>query len=126
MRKREPRIRAVVPLKLVGKDCSDAEFTSLICTLDLSKLGLRATSLDRELAVGSEVTLQYKHRKVLYRVVWCRRTGKSGRNYHIGFRCVDPTANTWTLLGQAGGAIEATVRLGSLGVFSQHQATRPV
>jgi hypothetical protein len=107
MRKREARIRVVIPLKLVATDDRNKELTELVCTLDVSRLGLRVTSLGRALKVGSEAVLQYKYRRVAYRIIWCRSTHFSGRNYHAGLRCVDPNVNTWTLLGSMVGKVES-------------------
>ena len=68
--RRRGRVKAVLPVRVSGSDGSGKSYTDLAHTLDITDTGVRLGSVQRELEVGTQLTLQYKQHKAEFRVVW--------------------------------------------------------
>jgi hypothetical protein len=87
-KRRRSRVKAVLPVRLSGKDNSANSYCELVHTLDVSESGARLGSLRNPLKVGSLITLQYKQHKATFRVVWIEPV--SGRTEHqVGIEAVN-------------------------------------
>jgi hypothetical protein len=80
-------MKAVLPIKMIGTD-SGGHYCDLVHTLDIGDVGARLGSVRRSLQVGSNIVVQYRHRKSEFKVVWVKSL--SARNDQwIGLRSVE-------------------------------------
>jgi len=68
--RRRGRVKAVLPVRVSGSDGSGNSYTDLAHTLDITETGVRLGSVQRDLEVGTQLTLQYKQHKAEFKVVW--------------------------------------------------------
>lgn len=68
--RRRGRIKAVLPVRVSGSDDTGKSYTDLAHTLDITDTGVRLGALQRDLEVGSQLTVQYKQHRAEFRVVW--------------------------------------------------------
>lgn len=68
--RRRGRVKAVLPVRVSGNDGSGKSYNDLAHTLDITETGVRLGSVQRDLEVGTQLTLQYKQHKAEFRVVW--------------------------------------------------------
>jgi len=71
--RRGGRMKAVLPVRVKGRDSSGASFEELAHTLDVTPGGLRLGAVRRELNVLDEVTVFCRQRRMQCRVVWIKR-----------------------------------------------------
>lgn len=81
------RTKAVLPVRIKGKDGSGAHFEELAHTLDVTPGGLRLGAVRRELNLTDEVTVFYRQRKAQYRVVWTKKL-KGTSEFQVGLQSV--------------------------------------
>ncbi len=81
------RTKAVLPVRVKGKDSSGAPFEELAHTLDVTSAGLRLGAVRRELNVLDEVTVFYRQRRMQCRVVWTKKM-KGTSEYQVGLQAV--------------------------------------
>ncbi|SPF42399.1 hypothetical protein SBA1_450013 [Candidatus Sulfotelmatobacter kueseliae] len=81
------RTKAVLPIRIKGKDSSGAQFEELAHTLDVTPGGLRLGAVRRELNLLGEVTIFYRQRKGQYRVVWIKKL-KGTSEFQVGLQAV--------------------------------------
>jgi hypothetical protein len=62
--RRGSRTKAVLPVRVKGKDSSGKPFEELVHTLDVTASGVRLGSVRRELNVLDEITVFYRQRKM--------------------------------------------------------------
>ncbi len=60
----------VLPVRVWGRDTADNPVNELAHTLDITPNGARLGAIRRELKAGDKLTLQYRQRKIQFRVVW--------------------------------------------------------
>jgi len=68
--RRRGRVKAVLPVRVSGSDSSGKSYSDLAHTLDITETGVRLGAMQRELEVGTQLTLQYKQHRAEFRVVW--------------------------------------------------------
>jgi len=81
------RTKAVLPVRVKGKDSSGAPFEELAHTLDVTPGGLRLGAVRRELSLQEEVTVFYRQRKGQYRVIWTKKL-KGTSEFQVGLQAV--------------------------------------
>jgi PilZ domain len=87
--RRRSRVKAVLPVRISGKDGSGKAYSEIVHTLDVSAPGVRLGALHHPLEVGSLITLQYKQHKAEFRVVWSRPV--AGTDEHqVGAEALNP------------------------------------
>jgi len=87
--RRRNRVKAVLPVRISGKDSAGKVYSEIVHTLDVSAPGVRLGALHYPLEVGSLITLQYKQHKAEFRVVWTRPV--AGTDEHqIGAEALNP------------------------------------
>jgi len=68
--RRRGRVKAVLPVRVSGNDGSGNYYTDLAHTLDITETGVRLGAVQRDLEVGTPLTVQYKQHRAEFRVVW--------------------------------------------------------
>ena len=98
-RKRD-RIRAVLPVKIWGRDAAGESFEGLAHTLDITPQGGRLGAIHHSLKPLDQLTVQYRQHKMEFRVVWIKRLDK-GSEYQIGLQSMTPDREAWGLQGDS-------------------------
>lgn len=90
------RTKMVVPVRILVEDKTGAPNVYLAHTLDASSAGTRLGGFHGQLEMGQTVTVQYQHRRSVFRVIW---TGKLGtpQATQIGLSCLEPAKNIWNI-----------------------------
>lgn len=81
--RRHKRIKMVLPVKVWWRDESDKTINELAHTLDITPNGARLGAIHHELKAGDKLTLQYRQRKIQFRVVWVTPL-EGTREYQVG------------------------------------------
>src|SRR5208337_602744 len=68
--RRRGRVKAVLPVRVSGSDSCGNSYSDLAHTLDITETGVRLGAVQRQLEVGTQLTVQYKQHKAEFRVVW--------------------------------------------------------
>lgn len=84
-KRRLDRAKAVLPVKILGRDVSGDSYSELVHTLDVSKAGVRLGAVRRRLKVGSPITIQYRQHRAEFRVVWIKPLG-AGAEQQVGLQ----------------------------------------
>jgi hypothetical protein len=92
--RRGNRTKAVLPVRVKGKDGAGHAFEELAITLDVTPDGARLGSVRRELKVLDEVTVFYRQRKMQFRVVWTKHL-KGTSEFQVGLRAVGQDRDAW-------------------------------
>ena len=95
-RRRGNRSKAVLPVRLKGKDSAGKIFEELVHTLDVTADGVRLGSIRRELNVLEELTIFYRQRKMQFRVVWTKKM-KGSSEFQVGMKAVTLEPEAWGL-----------------------------
>jgi len=85
--RRGVRTKAVLPVRIKGKDTSGRAFEDLAHTLDVAAQGARLGSIRHELNVLDEITVFFRQRKMQFRVVWIKKMGGTSE-FQIGLQAV--------------------------------------
>jgi len=94
--RRGNRTKAVLPVRVRGKDSAGKPFEDLVHTLDVTPDGVRLGSVRHELNVLDEITVFYRQRKIQFRVVWTRKL-KGTSEFQVGLRAVTQDSEAWGL-----------------------------
>ena len=94
--RRGNRAKAVLPVRVKGKDSSGNAFEELVHTLDVTTNGVRLGSVRRELNADEEITIFYRQRKMLFRVVWIKKL-KGTSEFQVGLKAVANDMEAWGL-----------------------------
>jgi hypothetical protein len=92
--RRGNRTKAVLPVRVKGKDSSGKPFEELVHTLDVTSSGVRLGSVHRELNVLDEITIFYRQRKMQYRVVWTKKL-QGTSEFQVGLRALTQDKEAW-------------------------------
>lgn len=94
--RRGSRTKAVFPVRVKGKDSTGAAFEDLAHTLDVTANGVRLGAVRHELSENEEITLFYRQRKIMYRVVWTKKL-KGTSEFQVGLTAVSQDREAWGL-----------------------------
>jgi PilZ domain len=86
-KRRQKRIKMVLPVKVQWRDKANNAVNELAHTLDITPSGARLGAIRQELKTGDKVTLQYRQRKLQFRVVWVMPLAGT-REYQVGLESV--------------------------------------
>ena len=92
--RRRNRTKAFLPVRVKGKDASGNPFEELVHTLDVTASGVRLGSVRRELNALDEITIFYRQRKMLFRVVWTKKM-KGTSEFQVGLRALTQDKEAW-------------------------------
>ncbi len=95
-KRREQRIRMVLPLRVSPRDASDAQFEELAHTLDVTPHGARLGAIRHQLKMGATILVQYRQHKLHCRVVWMRLL-EGTKEYQVGVELLVNGKDTWGL-----------------------------
>jgi hypothetical protein len=113
----QDRTKAVLPVRVFGKDTSGKVFEELVHTLDIAPHGGRLGAIHRELKPLDQVTVQYRQHRMEFRVVWTKLVDNA-REYQVGLEALEEKA-AWGLRFEANG-VDAAPR--SHGAMAAHGA----
>jgi hypothetical protein len=94
--RRGNRTKAVLPVRVKGKDNTGKPFEDLVHTLDVTPEGARLGSVRHELNLLEEVTVFYRQRKIQFRVVWTKKM-KGTSEFQVGLRAISQEGEAWGL-----------------------------
>lgn len=94
--RRVARTKAVLPVRIKGKDSAGKAFDELVHTLDVNASGARLGSVRRELNLQDEITVFYRQRKIQFRVVWTKKM-KGTSEFQVGLQAVAQDREAWGL-----------------------------
>jgi hypothetical protein len=94
--RRGNRTKAVIPVRVKGKDSAGKTFEDLVHTLDVTPDGVRLGSVRRELNVLDEITIFHRQRRIQFRVVWTKKM-KGTSEFQVGLRAVTQDSEVWGL-----------------------------
>lgn len=105
------RTKAVLPVKVRGTDVSGNIFEELAHTLDITATGARLGAVRRELNLLEEVTIQFRQRRMTFRVVWIKKL-KGTSEFQVGLQALTQDREGWGI--SLGEPEAAPVRIGAL------------
>ncbi len=94
--RRGSRTKAVLPVRIKGKDSAGKAFDELAHTLDVNASGIRLGSIRRELSEREEVTIFFRTRKMQFRVVWTKKM-KGTSEFQVGLQALTQEREVWGL-----------------------------
>lgn len=92
--RRGSRTKAVLPVRVKGKDSSGKSFEELAHTLDVTASGARLGAIRRELNVQDEITVFYRQRKMQFRVIWTKKL-QGTSEFQVGLQAVTQEREAW-------------------------------
>ena len=95
-KRRGTRTKAVLPVRIKGKDSSGEAFDELAHTLDVTATGVRLGSVRRELQEQQEVTIFFRQRKMQFRVVWTKKM-QGTSEFQVGLQALTQEKEAWGL-----------------------------
>ncbi|MGA7906028.1 MAG: hypothetical protein WCA16_01380 [Candidatus Sulfotelmatobacter sp.] len=93
-KRRQDRRKAVLPVRVRGKDASGKPFEELAHTLDVTPTGVRLGAIHHQLGELEQLTLSYRQRKMEFRVVWTKKLDGIAE-YQVGLQAVMQDAEAW-------------------------------
>jgi PilZ domain-containing protein len=95
-KRRQKRIKMVLPVRISGKDAANNPVNELAHTLDITPNGARLGAIRQVLKTGDKLTLQYRQRRIQFRVVWVKPlTGT--QKYQVGLASIGSSGENWGL-----------------------------
>ncbi|MGA9043104.1 MAG: PilZ domain-containing protein [Terriglobales bacterium] len=95
-KRRNDRVKAVLPVKVWGNDSTGKPYTTVAHTLDIAQTGARLGSVHHIFSVGDRLTLQYRQRKADFRVVWTKQL-EGSKEFQIGLATITHENDPWGL-----------------------------
>ncbi len=94
--RRHKRIKVVLPVRITGKDAANNSVNELVHTLDITPNGARLGAIHHQLQTGDKLTLQYRQRRIQFRVVWVKPLDGTSE-YQVGLEGVNAAGDNWGL-----------------------------
>lgn len=94
-KRRQKRIKMVLPVKIWGRNNVDQPVSELVHTLDITPGGARLGAVHGVWKIGDRLTLQYRQRKIQFKVVWVKAI-EGAREYQVGLETLSSGEN-WGL-----------------------------
>jgi len=113
------RTKAVLPVRIKGTDSSGVQFEDLAHTLDVTPGGLRLGAVRRQLNLQEEVTVFYRQRKGVYRVMWTKKL-KGTSEFQVGLQSMVQDGDALWL-----GSPEAKLQAAAVQAVSSAPASSP-
>jgi hypothetical protein len=93
-KRREQRMRMVLPLRVSAKSGPEVCRAELAHTLDISPRGARLGAVHHEMQIGTRLMIQYRQRRIESRVVWVRRL-EGTNEYQVGVELLANGSDVW-------------------------------
>lgn len=94
-KRRQKRIKMVLPVKIWGRNDVDRPASELVHTLDITPSGARLGAVRGVWKIGDRLTLQYRQRKIQFKVVWVKAL-EGTRESQVGLETLNAGEN-WGL-----------------------------
>ena len=95
-KRRQDRVKAVLPVRVRGRDIAGKCFEELVHTLDVTPAGVRLGAIHHCLKALDSLTVLYRQRRIEFRVVWTRKL--DGLNeYQVGLQALTQDQDAWGL-----------------------------
>jgi hypothetical protein len=94
--RRGNRTKAVLPVRVKGKDKAGKVFETLVHTLDVTPDGVRLGSVRHELRANDEITVFYRQRRIQFRVIWTKKL-QGTSEFQVGLQAVTQDSEAWGL-----------------------------
>ena len=89
-------MKAVLPVRVRGKDVSGKSFEDLAHTLDVTPAGARLGGIRHEVRARDPLTVLYRQRRIEFRVVWTKQL-EGVAEYQVGLQAVMQEGEAWGL-----------------------------
>lgn len=86
----------VLPVRISGKDAANNPVSELAHTLDITPKGARLGAIHHKLKTGDKLTLQYRQRRIQFRVVWVKPM-QGTSEYQVGLEGLGAGGENWGL-----------------------------
>ena len=86
----------VLPVRISGKDSANNPVNQLAHTLDITPNGARLGAVRHVLKIGDKLTLQYRQRRIQFRIVWVKPM-EGTSEYQVGLEGVGSVGENWGL-----------------------------
>ena len=96
IQRRGIRTKAVLPVRIKGKDKHGKAFEELVHTLDVTAVGARLGAIHHELNAQDEITIFYRQRKIQFRVMWIKKMNGTSE-FQVGLQAVAQEKEAWGL-----------------------------
>lgn len=97
--RKKPRVKMVAPVRIWGMDSAGKPFNVLGYTLNVSSTGARLGGVKVPLGVGDAITIQYKQKRALFKVVWLGRPGAQTHE-QIGVTLLEQDRQIWAEISE--------------------------
>jgi hypothetical protein len=94
--RRHKRIKVVLPVRVSGRDAANNPVNELAHTLDITPNGARLGAIHHVLQTGDKLTLQYRQRRIQFRVVWVKPL-EGTSEYQVGLEGLRASGDNWGL-----------------------------
>lgn len=94
--RKEPRITAVLPVRVFGMDATGKPFNAVVHTLNISRTGALLANVDAQLNIGDIIGIQKGLSKAKFRVQWVGERGTPSQG-QLGVECTEPDKTIWEL-----------------------------
>jgi hypothetical protein len=95
-RRSQDRTRAVLPVRVRGKNAAGALFEALAHTLDLTPTGARLGAIHQELTALDTLVVLFRKRRIEFRVIWTKLLDQQGE-YQVGLQMIAQESDPWGL-----------------------------
>ena len=86
----------VLPVRISGRDSANNPVNELAHTLDITPNGARLGAIRHLLKKGDKLMLQYRQRRIQFRVVWVKPM-EGSNEYQVGLEGVGTMGENWGL-----------------------------
>ncbi len=76
-RRKEQRVKGILPVRVTGSDTNGKAFATLAHTVDVSRSGIRLAGPFPELAIATRLWVQFHRQRACFEVVRFTRNGRS-------------------------------------------------
>ncbi|HEX3353745.1 MAG TPA: PilZ domain-containing protein [Terriglobales bacterium] len=94
--RRYKRIKMVLPVRISAKDSANNPINELAHTLDITPNGARLGAIHHALKTGDKLVLQYRQRRIKFRVVWIKAL-EGTSEYQVGLEGLGSGGENWGL-----------------------------
>jgi hypothetical protein len=95
-KRRQDRMKAVLPVRVRGRDITGKSFEELVHTLDVTPTGVRLGAIRHRLKALDSLTVLYRQRKIEFRVVWTKKL-EGVDEYQVGLKALTQDQDAWGL-----------------------------
>ena len=94
-KRKQNRTRAVLPVRVRGKNAAGVLFETLAHTLDLTPTGARLGALRHALSPKDTLVVLFRKRRIEFTIMWSKMLDP--REYQVGLQMVSLESDPWGL-----------------------------